>query len=158
MGISIVKSMDDYEKAVKEAEKYDKRVLIEEFIEGKEFTIGIMNGETLPPIWIKPNSGFYDYTSKYTKGATQYLFDTGLSEEEDVLIRKTALEAYDALGCEGVARVDVIFDGKTAYVLEANTIPGMTETSLLPQAAAKAGIPFLTVLENMLKDGFARER
>ncbi|MDR2870786.1 MAG: D-alanine--D-alanine ligase, partial [Deferribacteraceae bacterium] len=113
VGISIVKAPADYDKAVAEAAKYDKKVLVEAFIEGKELTIAIFEGRALPAIWIKPNSGFYDYQSKYTKGATQYLFDTALNKEDTTLINETALAAYQALGCDGVARVDIIFDGKT---------------------------------------------
>jgi D-alanine-D-alanine ligase len=156
VGISIVKSAAEYDAAVHEASQYDEKVLVEKFVSGKELTITVLNGHVLPAIWIKPDSGFYDYKSKYTKGATKYLFDTGISDIEMVVINSTALKAYTVLGCEGVARVDIIYDGKTPYVLEVNTIPGMTETSLVPKAAAQAGISFLEVLEAVMNVALSR--
>ncbi len=150
IGISIVRNAEDYSAAILEAKKYDDHVLVEEFIEGKEFTVSMINGELLPIIHIRPNSGFYDYTSKYTKGATQYLFDTGLNDAETALVNTAALNAYKALGCKGVARADVIFANGIPYVLEVNTMPGMTETSLVPKAAKQAGMTFLELVEKML--------
>lgn len=158
VGISVVSDKADYEKAINYAYEFDSFVMVEEFISGKEFTVSIFNGEALPIIWIRPKSGFYDYESKYTKGHTEYLFETGLTEDEEQIIKKIALDAYNALGCSGVARVDFIYDGKTPYVLEVNTVPGMTETSLLPKAAQKAGISFIQLVEMMMKDGLERKR
>ncbi|GAB7141028.1 D-alanine--D-alanine ligase [Deferribacterales bacterium RsTz2092] len=158
IGLTIVKDIKDYMKAVKLAKKYSENVLVEEFIEGKELTFAVVCGSVLPAIWIKPVSGFYDYKSKYTKGATEYLFKLGIADKKLGELNDLALDAYDAVGCEGVARVDVIYTGKKAYVLEVNTIPGMTATSLVPKAAAEVGLSFAQLLEIMLKDALGRAK
>ena len=152
IGITIVKSPEGANEAVKLARRYDKKVMAEEFIEGKEFTVSIFNELVLPAIWIKPVSGFYDYESKYTPGKTLYLFDLNISDKDKLEVQRVALGAYKALGCKGAARTDIIFDNKTAYVLEVNTMPGMTGTSLLPKAAREAGISFAELLTMMLQD------
>lgn len=157
VGISIVKKADEYKAAVELAEKYDKWVLVERFIDGKELTVGIVDGRALPPVLIKPKSGLYDYESKYTAGATEYLFDTGLTDDEIRLVQKVALKTYDVIGCSGVARVDIMYDG-SPYVLEVNTVPGMTETSLLPMGAKAAGMDFAALVEYILIDGFNTDR
>lgn len=151
IGISIVKSAGEYKKAVEEALKFDTKVLVEKFVTGLELTVGILNGKCLPAIWIKPKSGFYDYESKYTKGMTEYIFETGLTLDETSKIQEAALRAFEALGCEQYGRVDIIFDGETPYVLEVNTLPGMTSTSLLPKAAARAGYEFADLLKSLLE-------
>ncbi|MDR2884889.1 MAG: D-alanine--D-alanine ligase [Deferribacteraceae bacterium] len=156
VGITIAHDREELIKGIAEARRYDDKVLVEKFIAGKELTVAILDGEIFPPIWIKPKSGVYDYESKYTKGATEYLFDLELAEDEVKAVKDTALRAYRALGCEGVARVDLIYDGKTPYVLEVNTVPGMTETSLLPKACAEAGLSFIALLERMLNGALVR--
>ena len=152
IGITIAKTEEEFEAGKKEAFKYDERVIAEQFIEGKELTIGILSDKALPIIWIKPKSGFYDYQSKYTKGATEYVFDTGFSVEENQYIQEMAVKAFNSLGCSSYGRVDIMYDGKTAWVLEINTLPGLTETSLLPQAAAKAGISFAELVTEMISN------
>lgn len=152
IGITIAHTNEEFEKGVVEAFKYDEIVIAEKFVSGKELTVSVLSGNALPIIWIKPKSGFYDYSSKYTKGATEYLFETGFSEEETELIQSAALKAFNSLGCSSYGRTDIIFDGKTPWVLEVNTLPGLTETSLLPQAAAKAGISFPELVTLMIKD------
>ncbi len=156
VGITIARSSEEFSKGVELALQYDKKVMVEKFIPGKEFTVSIFDGEAFPPIWIKPASGFYDYKSKYTKGATEYLFDLEISEAEMELVKKTALKAYNSVGCEGVARVDIIYDGEIPWVLEVNTVPGMTETSLLPKAAERAGMSFLQLVERMLAQAYKK--
>jgi len=147
VGIQIVKEQDEVPGALlKAAEKYHE-VLIEEFIEGKELTVGILNGEPLPIVHIIPPDGDYDFSSKYPwlsggKGS-QYICPAELDPETTRAVQAAALAAYNALGIEVYARVDVLIDrDNQPFVLEANTIPGMTETSLLPKAAAAAGISF----------------
>jgi D-alanine-D-alanine ligase len=152
IGISIVKDEADFEQAKEEAFRYDDRVVVEKFITGKELTISILSGKALPIIWINPKSGFYDYESKYTKGATDYLLDTGLSAEETATIQELSLKTFKSAGCSSFGRVDVIYDGRTPWVLEINTLPGLTETSLLPKAAAKAGIGFDELVTLMIQD------
>jgi D-alanine-D-alanine ligase len=149
VGVSVVHTRDHYKQAGSLAKKYDDCVLVEEFIDGKEITVSIINGRVLSPILIKPLSGFYDYASKYTTGATEYLFDIGLSAGETELVKTTAVSAYKALNCAGAARVDIIFR-EIPYVLEVNTVPGLTETSNLPKAAEHDGISQLELFEMML--------
>ncbi|BAI80080.1 D-alanine-D-alanine ligase [Deferribacter desulfuricans SSM1] len=151
IGISIVKSKDEFSKAFSEAKKYDSRVLIERFIEGKELTVGIINNEVLPTIYIKPIKGFYDYESKYTKGMTEYIFETGLNVDETDKLNNISLKVADLIGCSSLCRIDYIYDGKEFFLLEVNTIPGMTETSLLPKAAKKAGYDFEKLIDKIIK-------
>ncbi len=150
VGITIVDNEKEYAEAVKEALKFDSKVMIEECVEGKEFTVSILGADVLPIIWIRPKKGVYDYESKYTKGMTEYVFDTEITDGQYKYVQETAKRAFDALGCSGYGRVDIMFDGKEAYVLEVNTLPGMTETSLLPKAAGKAGMTFDMMVERML--------
>jgi len=150
VGIHIVDNEADYKEKLEDTFRYDKKVLVEEKIDGMELTVGVLAGEVLPVIWIRPKSGVYDYESKYTKGKTEYIFDTGLSEAEYKKVQGTAMMAYDSLECSGYGRVDVMYDGKVPYVLEVNTLPGMTETSLFPKAAAEAGYSFDELIEKML--------
>jgi D-alanine-D-alanine ligase len=152
IGISIVKNEGQLKKAIKEAFRFNDQIIIEEFIDGPEITVGILNGSPLPVIEIVPKSGFYDYESKYTSGMTEYIFPARLANEQLSEIQNTALKAYKALGCHGAARVDMILDVKgNANILEINTIPGMTKTSLLPKAAYHAGYDFNTLVQEMLE-------
>ncbi|KAA0257862.1 D-alanine--D-alanine ligase [Deferribacter autotrophicus] len=152
IGVSIVNEKNEFEKGYRLAKKYDSKVLVERFIKGKELTVGIVNEEVFPVIWIKPVKGFYDYESKYTKGLTEYLFETGLSKEEEAKVKEIALSFSRNIGCSKLCRVDFIFDGKDFYMLEVNTIPGMTETSLLPKAAAKAGYSFNELIDLIITE------
>lgn len=132
---------EEWKHALDVARAVDQRVLVEEFIPGKEWTASIVAGETLPIIEIAPNGGVYDYASKYTKGATVYtpLADTDLSRA----CKAIAVKACEAIGVRGLARVDFrVKDDGTCYALEVNTVPGFTATSLVPKAAAKAGLSF----------------
>lgn len=147
VGIQIVKAQEDVPAALlKAAEKYSE-VLIEEFIEGKELTVGILNDLTLPIVHISPPDGVYDMASKYpwlsgAKGS-EYVCPADLDLETTMAVQAAALAAHRSLGVEVYSRVDVLLDPQNRpFVLEANTIPGMTETSLLPKAAAAIGIPF----------------
>jgi len=121
--------------------------LVERKLTGKELTVGIVFDEILPVIHIKPKNGFYDYKHKYTKGATEYVVPADIGEDVSRLVQNVAYRAYKAIGCRSYARVDIILEGNVPYVLEINTIPGMTETSLLPKAALAKGITF----ENLVK-------
>jgi len=158
VGIHIVSDAKEYQARLEDAFSYDSKVVVEECIEGKELTVGILEGKTLPVIWIKPKSGVYDYESKYTKGMTEYLFETEISHEETQKIYEVAIKAFEAVECESYGRVDIMYDGKTPYVLEVNTLPGMTETSLLPKAAERAGISFDTMVERMLEGAFIKNK
>ncbi len=152
IGVRIIQDKADVREAVEEAKIYSSRIILEKYIAGAEITVGVMEDETVPTLEIVPKSNFYDYDSKYTKGMTEYLLTTSLDEETDRRVQGLALNAYRAIGCRGAARVDMIVDKEMMpWVLEINAIPGMTETSLLPKAAASVGIPFDTLVERMLQ-------
>lgn len=147
IGVEIVKEEKQLDEALANAFKYSRDILVEEFIGGKELTVSMMqqDGEVvaLPVIHIAPHSGMYDYHSKYTKGATEYICPADLDEETTKKVQLISKQAYEVLGCSGVARADVMLDEVgNGYVLEINTVPGMTATSLVPKAAAAAGISF----------------
>ena len=147
--IMTLKDKKDYQAAVKEAFKYDNKVLCEEFIEGKELTIPVMEGEAFPPIWIRPKKGFYNYENKYTAGMTEYLLDTGLSASRLKSLKKLAVQVYNACGCRSMARIDFIATDRKFYVIEVNTVPGMTATSLVPKSASKLGISFEEIVKRI---------
>jgi len=157
IGVSMVETPDGLDEAVDEAYKYGDMVLVEEFIDGRELTVGILGGEPLPVIEIIPQTGFYDYKSKYTPGLTSYEVPAVLSRETCLLVQDMALLAHRALGCQGASRVDFrLSQDDIPYVLEVNTIPGMTETSLLPKAALAAGISFRELVLKILESALER--
>ncbi|MBF0457509.1 MAG: D-alanine--D-alanine ligase [Nitrospirae bacterium] len=158
VGISIVKSDLDYARALREAFSYGNKAIVEKFIKGKEIQIGIVNGKVLGGVEIRPSGEFYDYKSKYTSGMTNYILPPDVNPGIYDKIGEMSVKAYDCLGCKGAARVDTILseDGDV-YVLEVNTVPGMTETSLLPKIAEGAGMSFLELLEEMLIDAILRK-
>ena len=149
VGIRVVKEQGEVEEAMTHAAKYGADLLIEEFVEGRELTVGIMDGEVFPIVEIAPPEGdWYDMETKYPwlsgkEVGSQYTCPALLSPEEEAAVKGAAKKAYDALGIEVYSRVDVLLNSSgSPYVLEANTIPGMTETSLLPMGAAEAGYSF----------------
>lgn len=154
IGLTIVQQEEELLTALEKAFSYDPAVLVEEFIDGSELTVGILGGkkpQALPIVEIVPYSGIYDYHAKYTKGATEYFVPARIDEETAKRTQEVALAAFDLLGCSGVARVDVRLDPSNhPYVLEVNTIPGMTATSLVPKAAAAAGVSFPELCERIL--------
>jgi D-alanine-D-alanine ligase len=151
IGVSIVQKEEELGPALKEAGEYDEEILVEEFMKGKEITVGILEDIPLPIIEIVPKSGFYDYHSKYTKGETQYILPARISREKYLYAQEISLKAFQTLGCSGVARVDLMTDEhENPFVIDVNTMPGMTETSLLPKAASYAGIPFEDLVERIL--------
>ena len=143
VGLSIVKAPEDLARAVDEAFEHDDEVMIERFIAGRELTVGILGGDALPVGEIIPKHEIYDYECKYTAGMAVEEFPAKLSDAEARTIQELAQKAFAALKLRGYARIDfrMAADG-TFYCLEANTLPGMTQTSLIPQAAAAAGIAF----------------
>lgn len=155
IGVEIVKNDTDVNSAMEKAFTYSREVVVEEFIQGKELTVAIMQdggvAVALPVINIVPHSGVYDFHSKYTKGETEYLVPAPLDKETTRHVQELAVATYKVLGCSGVARVDVMLDeAGQGYVLEANTVPGMTATSLVPKAAAAVGISFPDLCEKIL--------
>ncbi|MFH2013066.1 MAG: D-alanine--D-alanine ligase [Pseudomonadota bacterium] len=152
VGVTIVENKEGLAKAADEAGKYTEQIMVEEFIRGSEIAVGILNGRPLPVIEIVPKSGLYDYSSKYTKGMTDYILPARLTEDQLSEVQDIALKSYKAIDCHGVARVDMILDLKgNPYILEINTIPGMTHTSLLPKAADYVGLSFNLLVEEILQ-------
>jgi D-alanine-D-alanine ligase len=153
IGIDIVMEREGLQEAVRSARGYDHEVLVERFIKGKELTVGILKGEPLPIVEIVPLGGFYDYQAKYTPGQTEYILPARISEQQEQEIGELGLRAYHALGCSGCARVDLLLsDQGEAFITEVNTLPGMTETSLVPKAAAQVGISFLKLVEIIVEE------
>ena len=147
VGVHIVENEAEAVAAMEDAAKYGDEVLIEQFVRGKELTVGVLNDEVLPVVHIAPRSGFYDMNNKYpwlnNDGGTDYYCPADLDEETTASVQQAALAAHRALGVEIYSRVDVLLDEQNRpYVLEANTIPGMTASSLLPKAAKAAGYDF----------------
>ena len=152
IGISFIDTQAHPTEALAEAFKFGDDVLIEEFIRGREVTVSVLDGQALPIVEIIPKKKFFDFQAKYEKGLTDYVVPAPLSPEEARHVQRDAVIAYHALGCRHFSRVDMILaDGGTPYVLEVNTIPGMTEMSLFPKAAKAAGMSFDQVCTKLLE-------
>jgi D-alanine-D-alanine ligase len=153
IGVTIVQSPEGLDQALKCASMQDGRVLVEKFIQGKLLTVSIIGREpqALPIIEIRPKSGFYDYQSKYTPGFTEYIVPAPIEKDLADIICSFAIKCHNALDCSAISRVDFIHgnDG-SINVLEVNTIPGMTPTSLVPKAAAECGISYKMLTEIIL--------
>lgn len=157
IGISIVHDEQQLLAGLDVALGHDDLILVEDFIPGDEVTVSVLNGAALPIIQIVPKSGFYDYRAKYTSGQTEYLLPAPLDNLLYSHVQRISVEACRMLGCRGAARVDFMVRDKEFYCLEVNTIPGMTETSLLPKAAAQAGIAFGELVQRILQDADLRK-
>jgi D-alanine-D-alanine ligase len=143
IGLSIVDKKEDLAKAVDSAFSFDAKIIIEEYIKGREVTVGILDEKALPVIEIIPKKRFFDYEAKYQVGMTDYVVPAKLEDEISKKIQDTGLSAHKLLGCFGCSRVDMILSqDNIPFVLEVNTIPGFTQTSLLPKAAKIVGIEF----------------
>ncbi len=152
VGVSIARNEGEYENAKEEAFLYDNEVIVEQYIEGREFSVGVMDGKALPVIEIAPKQGFYDYKNKYQAGSTIETCPARLSREETEKIQRLAELAYEALRMKSYARMDFMKnDQGEFFCLEANTLPGMTPTSLLPQEAAAVGMSFEELCEKILQ-------
>ena len=150
VGVSFADTREELIAAFELAAKYEDRVLVEEKIVGREFTCGILEGEVLPPVEIIPKVGFYDYKNKYQKGATEEICPADISAEKFSEMADATRRAFDALRLCGYSRFDYIMDGDGAlWCLEANTLPGMTPTSLFPQEAAAVGIGYDELCERI---------
>jgi len=151
VGVEIVKKRATLQDALDQAFSYGDRVIIEKYIKGREVQIGVLNGRPLGGVEVRPSLEFYNYEAKYTAGLTQYIFPPQLSKKTYERAQETALASHHALGCTGATRVDLIIDRHGCpFVLEVNTIPGMTETSLLPKIAGQAGLDFPELLKEIL--------
>ena len=151
VGLTIVKHPSELEAAIEKAGRHDHLILLEQYIEGRELTVAVVGEEAFPIVEIKPKSGFYDYESKYTKGKTEYTCPAPLEKELGRLVRELAVECAAALGCLGVVRVDFrLTEEDEPYVLEVNTVPGLTPTSLVPMAAAAKGLTYDQLVGRMV--------
>ena len=151
VGLQFVERAGDWPGALAESLKFDSEVLVEEKIIGRETTVGILGGKVLPVVEVRPKAGSYDYTNKYTPGNTEYDCPADFDPDATQRIQAAALGAFRAIGGRDYARVDVMVgaDG-SQVVLEVNTLPGMTETSLLPKAAAAAGLSYAALCQQMV--------
>ena len=151
MGLTIVRHPSELQPAIGRASEYDTHVLVEQYIEGRELTVAVIGEVAYPVVEIEPKSGFYDYAAKYTKGASVYTCPAKLSTELSKHIRELSLETAQALDCSGVSRVDLrLTEDDEPYVLEVNTLPGMTPTSLVPMAAAAKGMSYDQLVARIL--------
>jgi len=151
IGVHIVRHPSEWEPAFKNAMSYGPQVIVEQFIKGREFTAGIFDREALPLVEICPKTNFFSFSAKYQKGATQYICPADIPEHLTRKIKDISLKAYEVLDCGGFARVDVRVDEhEQPFILEINTIPGFTGTSLFPKAAKEAGYSFVQVCEKLL--------
>lgn len=151
VGLKFVERAEDWRGAIAEALKFDSEVLVEEKIAGRETTVGILDDEALPIVEVRPKTGAYDYKNKYTSGATEYFCPADFDAATAKKIQNAALGAFRVIGGRDYGRVDVMVDSKNnPVVLEVNTQPGMTETSLLPKAAAVAGINYEQLCQRMI--------
>ena len=157
VGLTLVKRHSEVAAAIEEAFRYDDEVMIEAFIAGRELTVGILGDEALPVGEIIPKHEIYDYECKYTKGMADEEFPARLSAESTAEVQQQARVAFHALKLEGYARIDFRMSGDGSFFcLEANTLPGMTELSLIPQAAAAAGISFAELCDRIVRLAAAR--
>ncbi len=153
IGMSIAESPEQLAASIAQAERFDSSVLIEQFIEGPEYSVPIIAGNVLPITQLKPKSTFYDYEAKYFSSDTEYECPAKLSEDQQAQANSVVLRAYDSLGCRGWGRVDLLLDNEGSFqVLEVNTIPGMTEHSIVPMSARAAGMSFESLVLNILLD------
>jgi len=162
LGVRIVRSRGELEEAVRRAGEEFGELYLEEFIPGKEVTAGVLRqggaDRPLPLIELRPRPEFYNYEAKYTPGATEFIVPAELDGETTTKAQELALAAHRALGCFGFSRVDLrVTEEGEVYILEVNTVPGMTETSDLPKAAEAAGIPFGDLVEYMLQTALEKE-
>ena len=152
VGVSIVREKRIFGEALAKAFSFGPRTIVEKYIDGKEVHIGILNGRVLGGVEVRPSLEFYSYEAKYTSGLTAYILPPEIDDEVYEAAKTTALSAHSALGCKGASRVDLRIDTEgNPYVLEVNTIPGMTETSLLPKIAGLAGYDFPRLIEEIIR-------
>ena len=152
IGVSIVRTESQWKTALDRAFEVSEEILIEQYIEGKLLAVGMNGPEPMPIVEIVPKSGFYDYEAKYTEGKTDYVCPAQLTSKEEKQCRDASVRVFKALKGRGFPRVDLILDKSITYVLEMNTIPGMTPTSLLPMAARQAGLEFDDLVIEILKN------
>lgn len=159
VGVSIVENQKDYEKALEDAFSYENEIVVEDYIHGREFSVGVINGKALPIIEIAPITGFYDYENKYKPGSTIETCPANLPEKITRKMQEYAEMAFKALGMDSYGRLDFLMnENEDLYCLEANSLPGMTPTSLLPQEAAVLGMDYPTLCEELIRVSLEKYR
>lgn len=152
VGLTICKSPDKLEEALSNAFKYSDRILVEEYIAGRELTVAVIEDHSLPALEIRPKHGIYDYECKYTSGMSEYIVPAEISAEVSKSMQEIAIQACKSLRCEVYARVDFrLSDDNKIFALEVNTLPGMTSLSLVPKMAKAVGISFNQLVEKIIK-------
>lgn len=152
VGVYIVKTEEEYQQALENGFSYEDKLVVEAYIKGREFSVGVVDGKAYPIIEIAPIEGFYDYTNKYKAGSTIETCPANLDEELTCRMQRYAEDAYRVLRLQGYGRMDFMMDEQNRmYCLEANTLPGMTPTSLLPQEAAALGMSFADLCEHLIE-------
>lgn len=151
--IYLVRRKEDMHSQLIRFFEHQRIALIEEYVEGREFTVALLNGEALPVIEIEPKNEFYDFEAKYTEGGAKFTVPANITKEEEKEMKEISHTAFNALGCTTYGRVDVMMDeDSNIFVLEVNTVPGLTSLSLFPKACAAHGIGYVSVLEKILCD------
>jgi D-alanine-D-alanine ligase len=149
--LKLVKSEDEVDEGINNALKFSSKALVERYILGRELTVSILINEALPVLEIIPKSGLYDYKSKYTSGMSKYIVPAEIPSVVSLNAQQQALSAFNSLGCEGYARVDFRLNGDgELYCLEVNSLPGMTQLSLVPKAAKAVGISFEELIKRII--------
>ncbi len=159
VGLHFIDRVEQFRDAAADALKYDTEALLEERVVGRETTVGILKDQALPIVEVRPKAGSYDYKNKYTAGATDYFCPAPFDSKATARIQEAGLAAFRAVGGRDYGRVDVMVGpGDQPVVLEVNTLPGMTETSLLPKAAAAAGFSYADLCQTMIELAMARKK
>ena len=154
-GISIIENnLASLINAIEDAKKFDEEILIEEYVEGNELTVSIIGNHAYSPLEIIPNSDYYDFDAKYNQKDTIYK-KAALEEKREIFLKKEAIKCFEAIGCSGWGRIDLIDDGSDFYFLELNTVPGMTEKSLVPKSANLDNESLILILEKIIKKAIA---
>jgi len=152
IGVSIVRNEEELHPGFESAFEYDGRILIEPYIKGRELNVGVLNGDALGIVEVRPKEGFYDYKNKYTPGNTEYLCPAPLDAHVEKEVKRIGAAASEVIGCTGIVRVEMILDEKERlFLLEVNTLPGMTTTSLVPKIAKLVGIDFQQLVKRILQ-------
>lgn len=151
VGLTICKTPDQLDEAIHNAFEFSDRILVEEYIAGREVTVAVLDQIALPVLEIKPKHGIYDYECKYTAGMSEYIVPAEINDDVTKSLQKIAVQAYNSLRCEVYARVDFRLSNENeAYALEVNTLPGMTSLSLVPKMAKAVGISFEQLIEKII--------
>ncbi|MCX8105105.1 MAG: ATP-grasp domain-containing protein, partial [Ignavibacterium album] len=152
VGLSVCKNSDDIKKALSLAKDYSEKILVEEFIPGRELTVGIIGDEALPVLEIKPKHEIYDYECKYTSGMSEYIVPADIPAGIAKELQMTSVKAFKALECDGYARIDFRLSPENKfYLLEINTLPGMTSLSLVPKMAKAIGMSFEQLIDKIIQ-------